>query len=338
MHTLAEQVIDAQGPAPESKLPHVILAPRGSGPADLVEFVRRHRTILADELRMYGALLFRGYGATEAEHLSAVLTAAGGTSMDYLGGDSPRSSLGEGVYTSTEAPPGIRIPLHNELSYLSEFPRHLWMACGHVADEGGETILGDGQAIFLAIDRAIRERFIRDGIHYRCAFRGNTGALALLDRMFHVSKSWMDAFGTIEPRVAEARCRRVAPHTYWARHETLVFETDRPATIRHPETGAPVWFNQAHVFLLSARYLGEVRYGLARALYNDAETRPHHATYRDGSPIEKATLEHLHDVLDAHTVPVEWQRGDVLWIDNVACMHGRERFYGKRKVMIALSA
>ena len=84
------------------------------------------------------------------------------------------------------------------------------------------------------------------------------------------------------------------------------------SSLRHPETGELAWFNQAHLFRLHPRYLGVRRYLLARALFRDPETRSHHAWLGDGSEIDRATLEHLYDVLGSHQVPVAWESGDVL--------------------------
>jgi alpha-ketoglutarate-dependent taurine dioxygenase len=306
--------------------------------ANLCALLCGEREELSRQLRISGAILFRGFGVTDAQQLAVLPTAVGNEPMRYWGGDSPRTDVDASVYTSTEAPAAIAIPLHNEMSYLGSYPRHLWMACARPARRGGETVLGDGRAIRRAIDPEVRRRFVRHGIRYRCIFRGPTGARAILDRFFKAHKSWMDAFETESRAQVAERCASIGVEHRWLRSGQLRLDTLRPATLRHPETGELAWFNQAHLFRLHPRYLGVLRYLLARALFRDPETRSHHACFGDGSEIERATLEHLYDVLDAHRVPVAWEPGDVLWIDNLSCMHGREPFRGPRRVLVTMSA
>jgi alpha-ketoglutarate-dependent taurine dioxygenase len=262
--------------------------------------------------------------------------------MRYVGGDSPRTKLSSGanheVYTSTEAPKSVRLPLHNELSYVAESPRWLWFACVDAAPHGGETVLADGRAVVAAMDREVRERFERHGVRYRCGFRGPTGPLALLDRIATVSKGWVEAFETSDRDVVEEECRRLEARAEWSPAGHLTLETVRPATVRHPVTGELAWFNQAHLFHLNARYLGHVRYALARAFFEAARLTPHDASFGDGSPISGDVINHVFDVLDAHTVSVRWEPGDVVLVDNLLCMHGRQPFRGDRKILVAMSS
>ena len=306
--------------------------------ANLPALLSDEREVLSRQLRISGAILFRGFGVTNAKQLAALPRAVGTKPMRYWGGDSPRTDLDASVYTSTEAPAAIRIPLHNEMSYLGAYPRFLWMACARPARRGGETLIGDGRAIRRAIDPEIRRRFVQHGVRYRCTFRGKRGMRAILDRLFKAHKSWMDAFETESRAQVAERCASIAAEHSWLQSGHLCLDTLRPATLRHPETGELAWFNQAHLFRLHPRYLGVRRYLLARALFRDPETRSHHAWLGDGSEIDRATLEHLYDVLGAHQVPVAWESGDVLWIDNLSCMHGREPFRGPRRVLVTMSA
>ena len=67
------------------------------------------------------------------------------------------------------------------------------------------------------------------------------------------------------------------------------------------------------------------------------ETRTQDAHYGDGGEIDLAAIDELVDVMDAETVAVPWQRGDVLWLDNLLCMHGRNPFTGPRRVLAAMT-
>jgi alpha-ketoglutarate-dependent taurine dioxygenase len=320
-------------------LPSVIRAPAGAVARDLAAMLARDAAQIRARLLASGAVLFRGYSIRSAEDLAA-LQAQMGASMRYIGGDSPRTKLTKNadVYTSTEALKSVRLPLHNELSYLDVQPRLLWFACLKPARRGGATVLADGRAILAAMNPEVRERFERLGVRYRLGFRGPGRSLEALDRLARANKSWMDAFETDDRNVVEGRCREMNARFEWTGAGHLVLETERPATTRHPVTGRRVWFNQAHLFHLNARYLGRVRFALARAFFAATGLVPHDASFGDGSPISDDVIAHLFDVLDAHTVPVVWEAGDALLVDNVLAMHGREPFRGDRKIVVAMSS
>jgi alpha-ketoglutarate-dependent taurine dioxygenase len=323
-----------RGPA---ELPYVIRAGADSRPADLAALFAAERDRLRRLLLLRGALLFRGFGVVTPADLARVVAAAGDTTVDYIAGISPRSAVGSGIYTSTELPPPESIPLHSELSYLQDPPRRLWFASAVAARAGGETTLADARAIYRDIDPEIRRRFAERGVRYQCSFHGPTLASALLERFRKVTKSWMDAFGTDDPALVEERCRAIGASARWLRSGRLVMETVRPAVQLHPETREPLWFNSAHLFRHNPRALGWLRYGLSRLVFFRPETRTQDAHYADGGTIDLATLGRIQDTLDAHTVPVRWQRGDALWVDNFLCMHGRRPYHGERRLLAALT-
>jgi alpha-ketoglutarate-dependent taurine dioxygenase len=315
-------IVRPQKPAPGPQLPSLIAAER----AHLATLQLRH-----------GAILFRGFAVTEPAQLADAIAAAGEAPMRYVGGSSPRTRIGQRVYTSTQLPPQIRIPLHSELAYVNAYPRHLWFCCAVPPAVGGETVLADARQVYRAIDPLVRRRFIARRVRYRCSFHGPSAWFRLLDQVHKVTRSWMEAFETTDAAIAEARCRELGADVHWLASGRLVMEIVRPAAISHPETGEPLWFNFAHLFRLNPRYLGQLRYRLAQLFFVDRETRTQDAHYGDGSEIDGATIDHLFDVLDAQTVSFPWQRGDVLWIDNLLCMHGRNPFRGPRRVLAAMS-
>ena len=320
-------------------IPAIVAARRGEGPRDLEAMLERDAASVSERLLASGAILFRGFSVSSADALAAVQGKMG-ASMRYIGGDSPRTQLTEkaAVYTSTEALRSVPLPLHNELSYLDVQPRLLWFACVTPCDHGGATVLADGREIVRALAPDVRDRFERLGVRYRLGFRGPGQPLEAIDRVAKINKSWMDAFDTLDRRVVERHCEAMHARYEWTPGGHLVIETQRPATARHPVTGELAWFNQAHLFRFNARYLGHVRLALARAFFAATGLVPHDASFGDGSALGDDVVQHLFDVLDAHTVPVEWQAGDVLLVDNVLSMHGRAPFRGERKIVVAMSA
>jgi alpha-ketoglutarate-dependent taurine dioxygenase len=315
----------------------IVRAPEPPATDALPSLIAAERARLAALQLRHGAILFRGFAVTEPAQLARAVAAAAETPMRYVGGSSPRTPLAERVYTSTQLPPEVRIPLHSELAYVNAYPRHLWFCCAVPPAAGGETVLADARQVYRAIDPAVRRRFIARRVRYRCSFHGPSAFFALVDRLQKVTRSWMEAFETTDPALAEARCRELGADVHWLASGRLVMEIVRPAAISHPETGEPLWFNFAHLFRLNPRYLGQLRYRLAQLFFVDQRTRTQDAHYGDGGEIDAATIDHLFDVLEAQTVSFPWQRGDVLWLDNLLCMHGRNPFRGPRRVLAAMS-
>ena len=116
------------------------LTRRASTAEGLFAAAAEERGSLIAKLRGAGALLFRGFPKlTIAEFARFARDLAGRQLLHYVAGASPRTQLGGGVYTSTEYPSGITIPLHNELSYTFEWPEYLFFYCVTPPAAGGET-------------------------------------------------------------------------------------------------------------------------------------------------------------------------------------------------------
>jgi hypothetical protein len=108
----------------------------------------------------------------------------------------------------------------------------------------------------------------------------------------------------------------------------------RPATTRHPVTGAEVWFNQADQWHLTA--LGDDT-AAALADIMPEEDWPQSVRFADGTPIPDDYVRHVRDRGFESAVDVDWHPGDLLLIDNVLAAHGRRAFTGPRRVLVAMS-
>jgi alpha-ketoglutarate-dependent taurine dioxygenase len=302
----------------------------------LVALLQDERRYLEQRLLETGALLFRGFEVAGGPDLARVVAARRAPVRTYVGGDSPRRLVEGGVYTSTDCPPHVPLALHNEMSYLPSYPQHLFFHCTVPPPHGGETTLADGAAVLARLEPSVRQRFRRHGVRYQLSFRGPGGFYAALDRVQKVTRSWHEAFETEEKAEVESRLASWNARHRWLPGERLVIETVQPAERAHPLTGQAVWFNQAHLFRLSPRVLGWTRFLLSRLVMPLPELRPH-AWFGDGGEIGDQDLDQVMNALEACTAPVKWQRGDVLWVDNLRCLHGRRPFHGARQVLVALT-
>ena len=242
--------------------------------------------------------------------------------MAYDHGSTPREDVGERVYTSTEYPPRLRIPLHNEMSYTGRWPMRLVFACLQPARKGGATPLASSHEVLNRLSPSVRTAFEERGVRYVRNFNGG------------VDLTWQETFRTDDRSGVEDVCRATGVRWEWGEGDRLRTWEDRPAVLEHPETGLPCWFNQAHLFHVSG-LPPAVRASLLEAVGQDA--LPRNAYFADGSPIEDGMLEEVRAAYDEEAVDVAWQAEDVVVIDNVRVAHGRTPFAGQRRVLVAMA-
>lgn len=317
-------------------LPLVLEPKRATTHADFIELLKAERNSLRTRLLEHGGLLFRGWPVQSAQDFSDVIDALGtGSSVNYIGGDSPRRKITGAVYTSTEAPPAVKIPLHNELSFVRDYPRHIFFYCDVAPASKGETILGDARRVYRALDPDVRARFLDRRLKYVSQYYGES---RLMDLVNPSHKSWHDVFETTDRNEVERLCREHEFDFDWPDDNWIRISQTRPAAIEHPDTHEWVWFSQAHLYDFSPRLLGTWRYVAAKAFYARPHTRLHEVFHADGSNVARADLYHIMDTLDANTVAFPWRKGDVLVLDNVLTMHGRSTFAGPRRILAAMTS
>lgn len=159
-------------------------------------------------------------------------------------GNSPRTKVGQNVYTSTEYPAEFVISMHNEMSYSHTWPSRLLFFCEQAPESGGATPVVDGQSWLASIDSKVRDAFA-PGVRY----------VQNLHDGFGFGKSWQATFETEDPAEAEHFLHGTGAEWKWTRDGSLRISQIRPATTRHPVTGVGVWFNQADQFHVAG--LGE---------------------------------------------------------------------------------
>lgn len=268
------------------------------------------------------ALVFRGFQITptEFDDLIDVLLPE---RLAYLHGNSPRTKVGDNVYTSTEYPPEFTISMHNEMSYAHQWPARLLFYCERAAAAGGATPVVDGERWLNTLDDEVREAFAA-GVCYWQNLHGGMG----------LGKSWQSTFETEDRSVVQAFLEGSEAKWEWRPNNSLRVSQHRPSTIRHPVTGAEVWFNQADQWHIAG--LGDET-GAALAKILPADELPQSVTFADGSPIPAGYIHQVQARGLESAVDVRWRTGDVLLIDNILVGHGRRPFTGPRRVLVAMS-
>jgi alpha-ketoglutarate-dependent taurine dioxygenase/acyl carrier protein len=289
---------------------------------DLAGWVQANRSFLGQKLLERGGVLFRGFAVKTVAQFEGCARALSEELLDYTYRSTPRSQVSGNVYTSTEFPADQEIPLHNEMSYASSWPRKIWFCCLKAAEQGGETPLADSRKVHARIRPEIRERFRLLGVKYVRVFGEG------------LDLHWHNAFQTTERGLVEEHCRRAGIELQWLGKDRLRTSQVCQAITIHPQTGETVWFNQAHLFHVSS-LKPELRDALLAEL--GEEQLPRNAYYGDGSPIELDVLDEIRAAYAHESVAFPWQPGDVVLLDNILAAHGRRPFRGARKVVVAMA-
>lgn len=270
----------------------------------------------------HGAVLFRGFNIWNATQFEEIVRIISGEPLTYSERSSPRSHVTGRVYTSTDYPPSEPIFPHNEHSYAVTFPLRLYFFCETPPATGGATPLADVRRVFRRLSPQIREQFERREWMY---VRNIGDGLGL---------SLETVFQTRDAAEINDYCRRNAIEIEWKSPKSVRTRQRRKATIPHPRTGEVVWFNHATFFHVSTLdpLIGEElidQFG--------EDDLPNNTCYGDGGAIEPAVLNQLRRAYLDELVSFNWQRGDILLIDNVLAAHARDPYTGPRKILVSMA-
>lgn len=288
---------------------------------DIVSWALNHRELIHSHLLKHGGILFRDFNISSPEVFEQFALACSSELLEYRERSSPRTLVGNNIYTSTDYPPGQSIFFHNENSYQRSWPMKIFFFCMTPSIQGGETPIVDCRKVFEGIDWRIRGRFIEKGW--------------MLVRNFGdgLSLSWQSVFQTEDKTAVEDYCRKAGIETEW-RGDRLRTRQRRQAVASHPMTGELVWFNHAAFFHVST--LDSSAREILLAGLNE-EDLPNNSYYGDGSPIELSVIEEIREAYRKEAAIFVWQEGDILMLDNMLSAHGRNPFVGPRKILVAMS-
>ncbi len=287
------------------------------------EWVKEHKSSLESCLIKHGGILLRNFDIHSVSEFNRIVQSLSPDLLDYVYRSTPRIKLGGKIYTATEYPADRVIPLHNENAYSKSWPQKIFFFSVIVASEGGETPIADSRDVYKQIDLKIRLKFEEHGVMYTRNYSKG------------IDLSWQEVFQTEEKEGVNQYCKDHDIEFEWKNGvpELTTRETCQ-ATLVHPISGEPVWFNQAHLFHISSLD-EESRSSLIKEL--GEENIPRNASYGNGEPFEADVLDHIRDAYEKEKIKFKWRKGDIMILDNILMAHGRETYKGERKVAVAMA-
>jgi alpha-ketoglutarate-dependent taurine dioxygenase len=268
-------------------------------------------------------VLLRGFPVAGTDDFGRVVTAVGGERLEYSERSSPRKSLGDRVYTSTEYTKDKEIFFHNENAYQSSWPRWLFFHCDVPAASGGATPLADVREVTRLIAPEVRAEFTARGwLHVRTYQPG-------------FGLPWTEVFGTGDRAVVDHYCAAAGIEATWRTDGVLQTRARRKAFHRHPDTDETLWFN--HIAFFHPSTLPPSALAVLTELLGGDDNLPNDTRYGDGGRIPDGVCAHIRDCYRRASARFDYQRGDVLVVDNMRAAHGREPFEGKRRIEVAMT-
>jgi len=315
-------VVKAQKEA--AKMPHCPLEMRASAKDNEmgVEYFSKNKDKIRKDLLKYGAVWVRGFDLMKSVSGYRQMYEALGLDpcLDPLHSSGLRkfSSERDALYEEVNKPSlrGHYIGLHCE-STAKRTAAYAAFVCFQKATEGGGRFLvADGAAILAEMDTKVLQK--------------------LYDRKIRISVSNLDIPPTLPGFVKEGVKNLVdaAVAPKFDMDLEMIYESDgKPGRLqavetaetpinRHPVTGLPVWFNNAHNHarkLRDRRPCGVPEVGMTEVFYADTM-----------DPLSLEDCQEIKRASEKHITALAMEPGDVLIVDNYRALHGRDVFQGDR--------
>ena len=291
-----------------------------------LDWIKNNRDAIDEKIMLHGSVLFKGLYVHDSESESIEMFEASATALSVKGlfnenGEHPHINLQGYVSKPVDYSASQQLLWHSENSFNHSWPQKIWFQCLLPSIEGGETTLVDNRRVFTEIPKNIRDEFISRDVLY---VRNYTDGAGL---------NWQTVFATESKSEVESYCQNNKMLYEWTPDGSLRTLCKRPAVIEHPATKEPCWFNQAQHWHMSCLD-GATREAI-QSLYQEEEY-PRTCYFGDKTPIPD---EMMYEILETYRTlerGLPWEKGNIMMLDNVLTAHGRNRYRGERKLLVAL--
>ncbi|MDB5447831.1 MAG: syringomycin synthesis regulator SyrP, partial [Phenylobacterium sp.] len=267
----------------------------------------RDRQALFDELLCeVGAVVLRGFAFRDTAGFSRAVEHYPEPVFGYMGGAAPRAHISGRAFEATHAPAEAKLPFHQEMAYLPQYPSKLAFFCNAAPETGGETLIADVRRFDEMLPKRFRDEIKARGVRYTRNFRSpdwSTGDAG--SDIFH--RPWTEAMVTTDPQKAEAGCKAMGLECRWEANGSFSVIYEAAGFVTHPRTGREIWFNQIPSQTPNIKNVGPERLAIYKRVYDDAGLpRPYNTTYADGGQIAPDDLASIYPILDELEVAFSW--------------------------------
>ncbi|MBC9912779.1 TauD/TfdA family dioxygenase [Chitinophaga varians] len=301
----------------------LLVTPAGEN-VDLAAWISTHKEQFEEELVKHGGILFRGFGVDTVEKFSQFTKCFNTDPLPYMFRSSPRSELNENIrniYTSTIYPNERTINMHNESSYSRVWGRKIVFCCLVPAQEGGETPIADSRRVLADISPALVAKFRAKGVKYRRNLFPDLGM------------PWQEVFQTNDIEVAKEICHKNKISYEFPEQDQMIIEWTKPAVYNHPVSGDETWFNHVYFFNKYSRY---EELGLEADDFLPSEYLTSDTFFGDGTEISFEEYQEIGNAYKKNLVVFPYQKGDIIFLDNMLAAHGRNPYKGDRTIATAI--
>lgn len=285
---------------------------------EVFEWLSQNKGIIRKELLEYGAILFRGFPFNTVEEFNKAYKIICGDPIEYKFRTSPREEVSSKIYTSTSHPPDQVIHMHTENSYSGIWNSLIAFYCSIPPGTGGETPIADERKLISIVKKDYIEKFRKKGIMY---VRNTLPGIGL---------DWKTIYQTSDKAVVEGFLKKNQMNYEWVSEDHLRTSWILPAFRKHPVSGELLWFN--HMF-----FGHKTLYDPMVLDFIGEENLPFSTFYGDGEPIEDEVINDFKKAYEQCKIEFNWEKGDLLVLENMMYSHGRNPFEGERKILVAMS-
>jgi alpha-ketoglutarate-dependent taurine dioxygenase len=311
-----------------------------AGKTPLLDLINDHHVEIIKQLSQYGAVLFRGFACQDVAYFSKAIELCGlGSRCSTSDYDLARTLLPNDIYTSSDLPAHVPLPLHHEKPRSKNPPNHIYFCCVTKAEKGGGTVFANAAEIWLDIPKNIQDKIIKHGVQYKQFFHGKSIKHYLLKKTLgnNSARSWKEYFGTDDKMQVEKKLTADNVIWDWVNNgNDLILLNNLSGARKHPITNQTIWFNSsAYLNYYSNLIYGELhtlrsyKYLASRYLILK-DMLPMVCHYGNGQAFSSDDIAKINRVLQHHAWVLNWEEGDFMIVDNFTFMHGKQAHEGDR--------